>query len=247
VARKPIPRTVAPVFARQFGVRRVERPRQSAAPAPARRRARMNQEERSERSRAQILEAALDLFSSVGYHGTSMRDIAQRAGVSTGNVYHQFPDKESLFRALLDQYWEAVASPEFPFNQALAAGAFPNDLEALARAARASVEQYQRHVSLIYVDVVEFDGTHIRRFYSEMAGRFEAFLELHRERLDLGRLRDDVSPLAAIMVASRFFLQYFAVEVLFGVPNHFGRDTDSAIGDIVDILEHGMLKPGSKL
>ncbi len=202
----------------------------------------MNQEARSERSRAQILEAALKLFSSFGYHGTSMRDIAEEAGVSTGNVYHQFPDKESLFRALLDQYFEALAQPDFPFNKALAAGAFPNDLEALARAARESVEQYRRHVSLIYVDVVEFDGSHIRKFYSDMANRFAAFLEGNQERLALGQLREGVAPLTAVMVASRFFLQYFAVEILFGVPDHFGSDTDKALREIVDILKFGMLK-----
>jgi AcrR family transcriptional regulator len=205
----------------------------------------MNQEERSERSRAQILDAALRLFSSAGYNGTSMRDIAHDAGVSTGNVYHQFPDKESLFRALLDQYWAALEAPDFPFNQALAQGAFPNDLEALARAARDSVERYRRHVSLIYVDVVEFDGSHIRKFYSDMARRFEAFLAGHRDHLALDQLRDGVSPLAAIMVASRFFLQYFAVEILFGVPNHFGRDTETALEEIVDILRFGMVKRGT--
>jgi AcrR family transcriptional regulator len=203
---------------------------------------RRNQEERSERSRAQILEAALELFSSVGYHGTSMRDIAERANVSTGNVYHQFPDKESLFRTLLDQYFTALASPDFPFNRALAEGAFPDDLEALARASRATVEQYRRHISLIYVDVVEFDGSHIRKFYTEMASRFASFLEQHRDGLGLHRLRKGVAPLAAIMVASRFFLQYFSVEILFGVPNHFGRDTESALKEIVDILQYGMLE-----
>ena len=206
-------------------------------------RVRMNQEARSERSRAQILEAALKLFSSFGYNGTSMRDIAQEAGVSTGNVYHQFPDKESLFRSLLDQYWAALASPDFPINKALAEGAFPEDLEALALATRESVAQYRRYVSLIYVDVVEFDGSHIRKFYSDMAGRFEAFLAEHRNQLGLDRLRDGVPPLAAVMVASRFFLQYFSVEILFGVPNHFGRDTDAALKDVVDILKFGMLKP----
>jgi AcrR family transcriptional regulator len=202
----------------------------------------MNQEERSERSRSQILDAALSLFSTVGYHGTSMRDIAQAARVSTGNVYHQFPDKESLFRTLLDHYWAALASPEFPFNRALAAGAFPEDLEALARAARDSVEQYRPYVSLIYVDVVEFDGSHIRKFYTDMASRFAAFLDEHRDRVALDQLRDGVPPLAAIMVASRFFLQYYAVEILFGVPNHFGRASDDALRDIVDILKFGMLR-----
>jgi AcrR family transcriptional regulator len=237
-----MPRTVAPSFMREFAPRPGGRGRPARTAARRMPKARMNQEARSERSRSHILEAALGLFSTVGYHGTSMRDIAEAAGVSTGNVYHQFPDKESLFRTLLDQYWDALASPDFPFNQALARGAFPHDLEALARAARASVEQYRPYVSLIYVDVVEFDGSHIRKFYTDMASRFEAFLDQHRDRVALDQLREGVSPLTAIMVASRFFLQYFAVEILFGVPNHFGRDTDEALKDIVDILKYGMLK-----
>ena len=45
-----------------------------------------------------------------------------------------------------------------------------------------------------------------------------------------------------MMVATRFFLQYFSVEVLFGVPNHFGQETEPALAEIVDILERGMLQ-----
>ncbi|MBV9496807.1 MAG: helix-turn-helix transcriptional regulator, partial [Acidobacteria bacterium] len=58
----------------------------------------MQQEERSERSRSQILEAALRLFAHRGYGATSVRDIAEEAKVSKGNVYHHFPDKEAIFR-----------------------------------------------------------------------------------------------------------------------------------------------------
>jgi AcrR family transcriptional regulator len=201
------------------------------------------QEARSERSRAQILRAALKLFSTRGYHGTSVRDIADAARVSTGNVYHQFPDKESLFNTLLEQYWDALGQPDLPFNKALADGAFPDDLEKLARGARASVDQYRRYVALIYVDVVEFEGTHIRRFYADMASRFQAFLEANRDHLGLDRLRDGVPPLTAVMMASRFFIQYYGVELLFGVPNHFGVDDETALKQIVDILKFGMFKP----
>ena len=210
-------------------------------------RPRRTQEARFSASRAHILAAALKLFSTVGYHGTSIRDIAHAANASTGNVYHQFPDKESIFRALLDEYFQQVGSEDFPFNKALAAGAFPSDLEAIARAARESVANYKPYVALIYVDVVEFDGSHIRRFYSEMASRFEAFLGTHQDSLELGLLRDDVSALTAVMVASRLFLHYFAVELLFGVANHFGSDTDAAMREVVDILKHGMLKPEADL
>lgn len=201
------------------------------------------QDARSERSRAQILRAALKLFSTRGYHGTSVRDIADAARVSTGNVYHQFPDKESLFNTLLEQYWDALGQPDLPFNKALAEGAFPNDLEKLARGARASVDQYRRYVALIYVDVVEFEGTHIRRFYADMASRFQAFLEANRDHLVLDGLRDGVPPLTAVMMASRFFIQYYGVELLFGVPNHFGVDDETALKQIVDILKYGMFKP----
>ena len=204
--------------------------------------ARNHQHERSDRSRALILRSALKLFSTVGYHGASMRDIARAARVSTGNVYHQFPDKESIFRELLEEYWDALASPEHPFNKALADGAFPNDLERLARATRESVDKYRRHVALIYVDVVEFDGSHIRRFYADMANRFQAFLEANQDHLALDRLRDGVSPLAAIMMASRFFFQYYGVELLFGVPHHFGVDDERALKQVVDMLQFGMFK-----
>lgn len=203
----------------------------------------LKQGEKSERSRAAILDAALRLFSKQGYRGTSIREIAGEAGISTGNVYHHFADKEALFRTLLDQYWTAIDSPDFPFNRALAAGAFPNDLEALARAAEESVRAYRQHVALIYVDVVEFDGTHIRKFYSEMSGRFASFL---RQKYPAGSLEDQlapgVDPTTAVMLASRIFLQYFAVEILFGVPDQMGKESSSVIGEISRILRSGMLR-----
>jgi TetR/AcrR family transcriptional regulator, acrAB operon repressor len=203
----------------------------------------MQQEQRSQRSRTQILEAALDLFSSQGYRGTSVREIAERAKLSTGNVYHHFPDKEKIFRTLLDDYWAAIESAEFPFNRALAGGAFPDDLEALGRAARESVESYRRHILLIYVDVVEFEGSHIRKFYSEMAQRFDAFVAHHYGDGSLAdKLRPGIPAGEAAMLVARLFLNYFAVEILFGVHDHYGKRSDQVIEEIAGILRHGMLR-----
>jgi AcrR family transcriptional regulator len=137
----------------------------------------MNQNDRSERSRALILDTALKLFAHRGYGATSVRDIAEEAGLSKGNVYHHFEDKESIFRALLDRYFDAMSQPDFPFLRALASGTFPDNLEEIGRAARETVKDYRDYVALIYVDVVEFDGSHIRKFYAEMAKRFDAFIK----------------------------------------------------------------------
>ncbi|HEX9457749.1 MAG TPA: TetR/AcrR family transcriptional regulator [Thermoanaerobaculia bacterium] len=207
----------------------------------------MNQEERSERSRAQILESALKLFSHRGYGATSVRDIAEDAGLSKGNVYHHFSDKETIFRALLDQYFQAMSSPDFPFNRALATGTFPENLEELGRAARETVKDYREYVALIYVDVVEFDGTHIRKFYADMARRFDAFMKKHGMEDDLaGRLQDGLSPISAVMLATRIFYNYFSIEILFGVKDHFGKNTDEVVGEISRILRSGMLRNGAK-
>ena len=205
---------------------------------------RLNQEERSEKSRGQILEAALKLFAHQGYRGTSVREIAEAAAVSTGNVYHHFPDKEQIFKTLLDQYWEDIKNPDIPFNRALQAGAFPDNLEALGHAAREFVGSHREYISLIYVDVVEFEGSHIRRFYGEMASRFEAFLASQEEKKKTrSRLRSDVSTLSAMMMASRFYLNFFTVEILFGLPNHFGKPSDDVVRETAEILRHGMLRP----
>ena len=204
---------------------------------------RMTQEERSEKSRQQILDAALKLFSHKGYGATSVRDIAEEADLSKGNVYHHFPDKEAIFRALIDRYFEAMSAPDFPFLQALASGTFPENLEQIGHAVRDVVRDYREYVALIYVDVVEFEGTHVRKFYADMAERFSAFMKATGMDRDLeAKLADGLSPVSVVMLATRIFYNYFTVEILFGVKDHFGKETDAAIGEISRILRHGMLR-----
>lgn len=55
-----------------------------------------------EQRRQQVLVAALDVFSTAGYHAASMDEIADRAGVSKPVLYQHFPGKLDLYLALLD-------------------------------------------------------------------------------------------------------------------------------------------------
>lgn len=52
--------------------------------------------------RAQLLEAASQVFSTKGYHAAAMDDIADSAGVSKPVLYQHFPSKLDLYLALLD-------------------------------------------------------------------------------------------------------------------------------------------------
>jgi AcrR family transcriptional regulator len=59
-------------------------------------------------NRAAILDAARAVFADVGYGGASVRDIIRRTELASGTFYNYFPDKESLFRAVLEQSAEKV-------------------------------------------------------------------------------------------------------------------------------------------
>src|SRR5260370_16409757 len=99
----------------------------------------MQREEKSERSRRQVLDAALQLFSHQGYRATTVREIAESARVSTGNVYHHFPDKEAIFRSLLDEFWRITETRRYPFTRALSIATFPATIDHLSLAPRESI------------------------------------------------------------------------------------------------------------
>ena len=50
----------------------------------------------------QILNIALDQFIQYGYYGTSTRKIAEEAGISSGLMFHYFPNKQALYEALVE-------------------------------------------------------------------------------------------------------------------------------------------------
>lgn len=58
--------------------------------------------------RAQVLEAAREVFVASGYHAAAMDDIAERAGVSKPVLYQHFPGKLELYLALLDSSAESL-------------------------------------------------------------------------------------------------------------------------------------------
>lgn len=57
---------------------------------------------RLEPTRARLLQAAARLFTARGYHGVSVREVAQAVGVTKPALYHHYADKEALFLAILD-------------------------------------------------------------------------------------------------------------------------------------------------
>ena len=67
-------------------------------------------EEQKEWRRQQILFCSLDLFVRRGYGSTTVRDIAQKADMSVGLLFHYFPTKQAVLEAILDMAQGGVAA-----------------------------------------------------------------------------------------------------------------------------------------
>src|SRR3954454_12081277 len=61
------------------------------------------EQQRSQQRRERILVSAERVFADKGYHGTLVDEIALEAETSKGGVYFHFPNKQSIFLALLDR------------------------------------------------------------------------------------------------------------------------------------------------
>ena len=85
----------------------------SSSEAKSENRGRLPRDER----RAQLLGAALEVFTASGYHAASMDEIAERASVSKPVLYQHFPSKLDLYLAVLDQHIDSLV---FAIQRAIA-------------------------------------------------------------------------------------------------------------------------------
>ena len=64
--------------------------------------------DKRKRTRAKLLEAARWLIREKGYEHTTLEDIAERAGMTTGAIYGNFKNRDDLFIALGQTYWAPI-------------------------------------------------------------------------------------------------------------------------------------------
>lgn len=110
--------------------------------------------EEAELKRRSLIITALEEFARVGFHGASLRDIAENAEVSSRTLYNHFPDKLALFEACLEYSSRQIqpALPDFEGNLHERLVAY-----ATAMQEELSIPQSQQITALIYREAGGFD------------------------------------------------------------------------------------------
>jgi len=192
---------------------------------------------KGERTRQAILEAAYRLFVEQGYHATSMRQIAQGAGVALGGIYNHFESKEQIF--------DQVLIEKHPYHQVLAilqvtAG---DSVEDFARnAARAVVAELGRRpdfLKLAFIELSEFKGAHASLLFHTVLPQF--FPLLQRFYRPQGQLRELQPQVLLLSFLGMFFSFYLTEAVLHSGVTH--TTDSSSIEPFVDVFLHGILEP----
>ncbi|MFH1112673.1 MAG: TetR/AcrR family transcriptional regulator [Pseudomonadota bacterium] len=101
-------------------------------------------QKRAEEKKGLILDAALELFSAHGFHGTTAKAIAAGAGVATGSFYRYFRDKKAVFIAVCLRIEEDLGGRLFAFGQQMRSEG-RSEREVLASLAGFTVLAHRRH------------------------------------------------------------------------------------------------------
>jgi AcrR family transcriptional regulator len=200
-------------------------------------------EDAVERKKGRIEDAAKQLFIRQGFHATSMRNIAARAGTSLGNLYNYYPTKEAILGSIISKYQQVVDDRLRSMFDEIEDPLNPNDLKRFARLVKQMVNEHHEFWLLMYIDVLEFENQHFRKMFENLAQKLrhrfaKPFAELKRS----GALHDGVDPAIGFTAAYMQFFNYFIVEKLFGGNLHLGISDEQAINSLTDIYSRGILR-----
>lgn len=92
-----------------------------------------------EQRRSDIVEAARQLYEERGLSRTSVKDIAERAGITRSLFYHYFPDKQAVTSAVLDDFVEDYIEALSIWNNERMTGEIEQALDGVVRVLRVSV------------------------------------------------------------------------------------------------------------
>jgi AcrR family transcriptional regulator len=94
-----------------------------------------------------------------GYHGTSMRQISEKADITIGGIYNHFSGKDEIFEEVVLEYHPAKIIISM-FDQ-IEDETFEGSIREAAHLMSDEVSRQKRFFNLFYIELVEFKGKHV--------------------------------------------------------------------------------------
>jgi AcrR family transcriptional regulator len=106
--------------------------------------------------RAHLVVLAGELFAEKGFRATTVREIADAAGILSGSLYHHFDSKESIGDEILQGFLNDVLTD---YREAIDTGDGPRDvLEAIVRTSTGTLSRHRAALAMLQNDWTYFSG-----------------------------------------------------------------------------------------
>ena len=185
-------------------------------------------------TRDQILTAAHKLFAEQGYHGSSMRQIAEESGIALGGIYNHFPSKEDIFTSLIIE--THPIAEVVPKLDSIQGSPVPDTIYYAAQTIQSTLSERGDYINLLFAELVEFKGEHINAVFGEV---FPRAVDTARKLLGGKELRSKNIPL--------MFMLFIAIMFGFFIVNRFiskrlvGKFIQLDLEEVVNIFLYGIL------
>ena len=188
-------------------------------------------------TRIAIEDAAIELFMENGYHATSMRQIAEHAGLALGGIYNHFKSKDEIF--------EGIIVDKHPYKRILplvleAQGETAEDF--LTNAMKIVVTELSRepyYLKLMMIEFVEFNGGHGAAMLKEITPKvLPVFGQIIKTRKNLRM----TNPAMLMRIFFGMVMSYFITEMVVSNSVVSKLMPKNPMDVYVDIFLHGILK-----
>ncbi len=141
--------------------------------------------------RTELMRLAGHLFAERGFKNTTVRDIADAAGILSGSLYHHFDSKESIVDELLSSFQTQLFAS---YDEILATHDDVRDkIDAIVRASFDAIDQHHDEVAIFQNDAAHLQQFERFSYLGEHNRRFRAmWVDLLDEGVRSGALRGDL-------------------------------------------------------
>lgn len=184
--------------------------------------------------------AALQLFTKQGFHGTNIREIAERAEVSVGAIYTYYPTKEALYVTLVRNYKAHMEQLRDQMFSSLEDIFSKSDLKKFTSEIRGYVYNHAEFWLLMYIDAIEFKNQHFAEWFHNMPEQFRSRLGpvLNKAKRQPGWCGQD--PAFAFATIYLHVITYFLIEKLLQGNRHLGVSDEQAMDKFIQLLSGGL-------
>jgi AcrR family transcriptional regulator len=192
---------------------------------------------KGEVTRLAIEDAAMELFLEQGYAATSMRQIADGAGLALGGIYNHFKSKDKIFEGIIldkhpyKQILPSILAAEGETAEEFFGNAFNTIISELGKR--------PAFVNLMFIELVEFKGKHGSMMLREISPKvLPAFEKIVKSRKSL-RITNPAVLMRSFMGA---IISYFITEMIIS-DSVLSKLMPKNTADLyTDIFLHGILK-----